>query len=48
MFISTMSAARFLEACLAQMNNRGRIACCGAISHYDGVPSAHGPRGVPA
>jgi len=36
-----------LEACLAQMNNRGRIACCGAISQYDGVPSAHGPRGVP-
>src|SRR5439155_26766563 len=35
-----------LEACLAQMNNRGRIACCGAISQYDGVPSAHGPRGV--
>jgi len=36
-----------LEACLAQMNNRGRIACCGAISQYDGVPSGHGPRGVP-
>jgi NADPH-dependent curcumin reductase CurA len=29
------------------MNNRGRIACCGAISQYDGVPSPHGPRGVP-
>ena len=36
-----------LEACLPQMNNGGRIACCGAISQYDGVPSAHGPRGVP-
>ncbi|HYZ48008.1 MAG TPA: NADP-dependent oxidoreductase [Sphingomonas sp.] len=36
-----------LEACLSQMNNRGRIACCGAISQYDGVPSAHGLRGVP-
>jgi NADPH-dependent curcumin reductase CurA len=36
-----------VEACLAQMNNRGRIACCGAISQYDGVPSASGPRGVP-
>ncbi len=36
-----------LEACLAQMNIRGRIACCGAISQYDGVPSATGPRGVP-
>ncbi len=29
------------------MNNYGRIACCGAISQYDGAPSAHGPRGVP-
>lgn len=36
-----------LEACLAQMNSRGRIACCGAISQYDGAPSATGPRGVP-
>jgi NADPH-dependent curcumin reductase CurA len=36
-----------LEACLAQMNLNGRIACCGAISQYDGAPSATGPRGVP-
>src|SRR5258707_2370886 len=36
-----------LEACLSLMNNRGRISCCGAISQYDGVPSATGPRGVP-
>ncbi len=36
-----------LEACLSQMNNFGRIACCGAISQYDGAPSAAGPRGVP-
>ncbi len=36
-----------LEACLPQMNNHGRIACCGAVSQYDGAPSAHGPRGVP-
>ncbi|MFK4721062.1 NADPH-dependent curcumin reductase CurA [Bradyrhizobium niftali] len=36
-----------LEACLPQMNNYGRISCCGAISQYDGAPSAHGPRGVP-
>ena len=25
-----------LEACLFQMNNGGRVACCGAISAYDG------------
>jgi NADPH-dependent curcumin reductase CurA len=36
-----------LEACLFQMNNRGRIACCGAISQYDGAPQPTGPRGVP-
>ena len=36
-----------LEACLAQMNLRGRIACCGAISQYDGAPGGHGPRVVP-
>jgi hypothetical protein len=36
-----------LEACLPQMTNYGRIACCGAISQYDGAPSPHGPRGVP-
>jgi len=35
-----------LEACLFNMNNNGRIACCGAVSQYDS-PSAHGPRGVP-
>jgi len=36
-----------LEACLFQMRLRGRIACCGAVSQYDGAPQAHGPRGVP-
>ena len=36
-----------LEACLGQMNLRGRIVCCGAISQYDGIPSGSGPRGVP-
>ena len=35
-----------LEACLFNMNNKGRIACCGAVSQYD-APQAHGPRGVP-
>lgn len=36
-----------LEACLFNMNPHGRIACCGAVSQYDGAPPAHGPRGVP-
>jgi NADPH-dependent curcumin reductase CurA len=36
-----------LEACLFNMNLRGRIACCGAVSQYDGAPPPHGPRGVP-
>jgi NADPH-dependent curcumin reductase CurA len=36
-----------LEACLPLMNAHGRIACCGAISQYDGAPAAAGPRGVP-
>jgi NADPH-dependent curcumin reductase CurA len=35
-----------LEACLFNMKNFGRIACCGAVSQYD-TPQAHGPRGVP-
>jgi NADPH-dependent curcumin reductase CurA len=35
------------EAALFQMNLMGRIACCGAVSAYDGAPPAHGPRGVP-
>lgn len=36
-----------LEACLFNMNLHGRIACCGAVSQYDGEAPAHGPRGVP-
>jgi NADPH-dependent curcumin reductase CurA len=35
------------EASLFQMNNQGRIVCCGSVSQYDGAPSPHGPRGVP-
>jgi NADPH-dependent curcumin reductase CurA len=35
------------EACLFAMKNHGRIACCGALSQYDGAPPAHGPRGIP-
>lgn len=35
------------EACLFAMKNHGRIACCGALSQYDGAAPAHGPRGIP-
>jgi len=35
------------EACLFRMKQGGRIACCGAVSQYDGEPPRHGPRGVP-
>lgn len=35
------------EAALFGMNNFGRIACCGAVSQYDGAAPSHGPRGVP-
>ena len=36
------------EAVLFQMNMHGRIACCGAVSAYDGTPPASGPRGEPS
>ncbi len=36
-----------LEACLFNMNQNGRVACCGAVSQYDGEAPPHGPRGVP-
>ncbi len=36
-----------LEAALFNMNIHGRIACCGAVSQYDGAAPPHGPRGVP-
>ena len=35
------------EACLFNMKNHGRIACCGAVSQYDGAAPPHGPRGIP-
>jgi len=35
------------EACLFNMKTFGRIACCGAVSQYDGTAPPHGPRGVP-
>ena len=36
-----------LEAALFRMNLFGRIACCGAVSQYDGAAPTAGPRGVP-
>ena len=36
-----------LEACLFNMAMHGRIACCGAVSQYDGDAPTHGPRGIP-
>ncbi len=38
---------RVLEACLFNMKDHGRIACCGAASQYDGPGAAYAPRGVP-
>lgn len=35
------------EAALFNMNTFGRIACCGAVSGYDGAAPPAGPRGVP-
>jgi NADPH-dependent curcumin reductase CurA len=35
-----------LETCIALMNVRGRIVCCGAISQYD-TETATGPRNLP-
>jgi hypothetical protein len=35
-----------LEACLFNMKNHGRVACCGAVSQYDST-EPHAPRGVP-
>jgi hypothetical protein len=33
-----------LEACLFNMAEHGRIACCGAVSQYDGTAPAHGAK----
>jgi len=41
------TGGEILEACLAEMAQHGRIACCGSVSTYDGPSPAAGPRGVP-
>jgi NADPH-dependent curcumin reductase CurA len=41
------TGGEIFETCLFAMKNFGRIACCGAVSQYDGAATPHGPRGVP-
>jgi NADPH-dependent curcumin reductase CurA len=41
------TGGEIFEACLFAMKNHGRIACCGAVSQYDGAAPPHGPRGIP-
>jgi NADPH-dependent curcumin reductase CurA len=41
------TGGEIFETCLFAMNVHGRIACCGAVSQYDGAAPQHGPRGVP-
>jgi|SRR5579859_1145761 len=41
------TGGEIFETCLFAMKNFGRIACCGAVSQYDGAAPPHGPRGVP-
>ncbi|THD50911.1 NADP-dependent oxidoreductase [Phenylobacterium sp.] len=41
------TGGEIFEACLFAMKNFGRIACCGAVSQYDGAAPPHGPRGIP-
>lgn len=41
------TGGEIFEACLHRMNVFGRIACCGAVSQYDGAAPSHGPRGIP-
>ena len=35
-----------LEAALFQMNQKGRVVCCGAVSQYD-TANMQSPRGIP-
>lgn len=41
------TGGQIFETCLFAMNVHGRIACCGAVSQYDGAAPQAGPRGVP-
>ncbi len=41
------TGGEIFETCLFAMKTFGRIACCGAVSQYDGAAPPHGPRGVP-
>jgi len=41
------TGGEIFETCLFAMKAFGRIACCGAVSQYDGAAPPHGPRGVP-
>lgn len=41
------TGGEIFETCLFAMKNFGRIACCGAVSQYDGAAPPHGPRGIP-
>jgi NADPH-dependent curcumin reductase CurA len=41
------TGGEIFETCLFAMKTFGRIACCGAVSQYDGAAPPHGPRGIP-
>jgi NADPH-dependent curcumin reductase CurA len=40
------TGGKILEACLFQMNGKGRVVCCGAVSQYN-TKDLYSPRGVP-
>ena len=41
------TGGEIFETSLFAMKTFGRIACCGAVSQYDGAAPPHGPRGIP-